>query len=455
MTVADRLRPLAARTSGALTGECRVPGDKSISHRAVLLGGLAHGETRIFRLLESEDVMATIAAMRAMGAYIERADDGSWLVAGCGNGALLEPEGPLEMGNSGTTVRLLMGLIAGQGLRATFTGDASLCKRPMGRVLEPLSAMGARLIDCAQGERLPLTLQGSAPAIPIIYPLPVPSAQVKSAVLFAGLNAIGETTVIEPVTTRDHTERMLKHFGARISSDDRSDGRHITVSGEARLVGRDVRVPADPSSAAFPMVAALIVPGSRIRIERVMVNPTRAGLLTTLQEMGGDIAIENLREEGGEPVADLSVLASSLTGVEVPAERAPSMIDEYPVLAVAAAFAKGPTLMRGLGELRVKESDRLSAIVAALTANGVSARVSGDDLMIAGTNGKVPGGGLVETHMDHRIAMSFLVMGLASESPVTVDDAAIIATSFPGFLDLMSDLGASFAPAGDARQEAP
>lgn len=455
MTVADRLRPLAARTSSALTGTCRVPGDKSISHRAVLLGGLAHGETRIFGLLESEDVMATIAAMRAMGARIGRADDGSWQVAGCGNGALLEPEGPLEMGNSGTSVRLLMGLVAGQGLRATFTGDASLCKRPMGRVLDPLSAMGARLVDCAQGARLPLTLQGSAPAIPIIYSLPVPSAQVKSAVLLAGLNAIGETTVIEPVTTRDHTERMLRHFGVRITGDERSDGRHITVSGEARLVGRDVRVPADPSSAAFPMVAALIVPGSRIRIERVMVNPTRSGLLTTLQEMGGDIAIENLREEGGEPVADLSVAASSLTGVEVPAERAPSMIDEYPVLAVAAAFAKGPTLMRGLGELRVKESDRLSAIMAALTANGVSARVSGDDLTVAGTNGKVPGGGMVETQMDHRIAMSFLVMGLASENPVAVDDAAIIATSFPGFLDLMGDLGASFAPVGQARGEAP
>ena len=442
--------PCRAHASAALTGQCRVPGDKSISHRAVLFGGLARGTSHISGLLESEDVMASAAAMRAMGARIARLEADRWVVEGCGNGALLAPRETLEMGNSGTSTRLLMGLVAGQGLRARFSGDASLCKRPMGRVLEPLKAMGARLIDCAPGERLPLTLEGSAPAIPITYRLPVPSAQVKSAVLLAGLNAMGETTVIEPVATRDHTERMLRHFGARISTVDRSDGRHITVTGEAELAARDVLVPGDPSSAAFPVVAGLLVPGSHIRIEGVMVNPTRAGLIATLQEMGGNISLENRREEGGEPVADLVVAASTLSGIEVPAQRAPSMIDEYPVLAVAASFASGPTIMRGLSELRVKESDRLAAILAALETNGVVAQVAGDDLMISGGGGRVRGGGRVATHLDHRIAMSFLVMGLASEEPVMVDDTRMIATSFPGFADLMGGLGARFEPAAEA-----
>ena len=445
--------PLRASPGSALRGSLRVPGDKSISHRAVMLAGLARGETRIEGLLESDDVMASVAAMRALGAGIARAGDGLWSVRGCGNGALLDPDGPLDLGNSGTGARLLMGLVAGQGLRAAFTGDASLRKRPMGRVLAPLHLMGARVLEGAEGHCLPLTLQGTAPAIPIRYRLPVASAQVKSAILLAGVNAIGTTSVIEPAATRDHTERMLRHFGAEVSIEAGEDGRHIGVAGEADLVGCNVRVPGDPSSAAFPLVAALLVGGSRVTVEAVMVNPTRAGLFATLREMGAELEFRNEREEGGEPVADISAASSRLRGVEVPAGRAPTMIDEYPVLAVAAAFAEGDTVMRGLSELRVKESDRLQAILDALAANGVEARAEGDDLIVRGSGGRVPGGGLVATHMDHRIAMAFLVMGLASERPVDIDDAAMIATSFPRFQALMASLGAGVAAIGGATVE--
>jgi len=437
--------PLRASAGSALTGSLRVPGDKSISHRAIMLAGLARGETRIEGLLESDDVNASIAAMRALGAGIRRAGNAVWSVRGCGNGALLDPDGPLDLGNSGTGARLLMGLTAGQGLKAVFAGDASLSKRPMDRVLVPLQLMGARIVEAADNHCLPLTLQGTAPAIPISYRLPVASAQVKSAILFAGINAMGTTTVIEPSPTRDHTERMLRHFGAEISVEARDDGRHITLTGEADLTGCDVRVPGDPSSASFALVAALLVPGSRVTVEGVMVNPTRTGLLTTLREMGADLEILNRREAGGEPVADIRAASSRLNGVDVPAERAPTMIDEYPILAVAAAFATGDTVMRGLSELRVKESDRLRAIVDALSVNGVAASAEGDDLIVRGGAGRVPGGGPVATHGDHRIAMASLVMGLASERPVTIDDAAMIATSFPEFQEVMGGLGARFA----------
>lgn len=443
--------PRAAQPGAALHGVTRVAGDKSISHRAVMLAGLARGTTRVSGLLESEDVRATLAAMTAMGAAATRGEDGTWTVTGTGNGALLDPAAPLDMGNSGTAARLLMGLVAGQGLSATFTGDASLSRRPMDRVLVPLEMMGARLTGGAKTRRLPLTLKGSAPAIPITYRLPLASAQVKSAVLLAGLNAMGRTTVVEPAATRDHTERMLRHFGVAVDVSDESDGRHISLDGEAELTGRDLVVPGDPSSAAFPLVAALVAPDSEVTVTGLTVNPTRAGLFATLREMGADIVLLNAREEGGEPVADIRARAGRLRAVEVPAARAPSMIDEYPVLAVAAAFAEGTSVMRGLAELRVKESDRLEAVRAGLLANGVMARIDGDDLIVTGGAGRVAGGGRVETHMDHRIAMAFLVMGLAAAAPVTVDDTAMITTSFPGFEPLMRGLGARFAaPAGAA-----
>ncbi|MFN0265287.1 3-phosphoshikimate 1-carboxyvinyltransferase [Tepidamorphus sp. 3E244] len=433
--------PVRASRSPALSGNVRVPGDKSISHRSLLLGGLARGETRVTGLLEGEDVLRTADAMRALGAKIERNEDGSWVARGNGVGGLLNPEAVLDFGNAGTGVRLMMGLAAGHGLTVTYDGDASLRKRPMGRILTPLKQMGARVVDCAEGERLPLTLEGPQDVIPVTYRLPVASAQVKSAVLLAGLDCAGDTTVIESEPTRDHTERMLVHFGADLIRETEGSESRITLKGRPDLVGRDVTVPADPSSAAFPLVAALLVEGSRVRLENVMVNKTRAGLLTTLEEMGAKITRENERELGGEPACDLVVEASDLHGVEVPPERAPSMIDEYPVLAVAAAFAKGDTIMRGLSELRVKESDRLAAVAAGLAANGVRHTIEGDDLIVHGGE-RVAGGGTVETHLDHRIAMSFLVMGLASEEPVTVDDGAMIATSFPAFTDLMTGLGA-------------
>lgn len=439
-------RPCRAMPSQALNGSVRVPGDKSISHRSVMLGGLAKGTTIVSGLLEGDDVLATIAAMRALGATIERSEDEAWHITGTGNGALLDPAGPLDLGNSGTAVRLLMGLVAGQGLTATFTGDSSLKKRPMGRILSPLVQMGAEIIDCAEGQRLPLTLKGSAPAIPITYRLPVASAQIKSAVMLAGLNAMGRTTVIETEHTRDHTERMLRHFGIAVEVVDRDGERHISLDGEGELLASDIAVPGDPSSAAFPVVAALIVPGSDITVTGAMINETRAGLYATLKEMGGDLVFSNERVEGGEPVADIRARHSALRAVDVPAARAPSMIDEYPVLAVAASFARGASRMRGLSELRVKESDRLQAVLDGLGANGVAARAEGDDLVVAGMNG-VPGGGTVASHMDHRIAMAFLTMGLASRAPVTLDDIAMIATSFPQFITLMTGLGARLEPA--------
>lgn len=437
-------RPAIARKGAALRGTAPIPGDKSMSHRALMLGLLARGRTDVTGLLEGDDVLATGRACAALGARVERVGQGHWTVDGVGVGALLEPTEVLDFGNAGTGTRLMMGIVAGHGITATFDGDASLRKRPMERVLTPLRRMGATVVSSAEGGRVPLTLRGATDPLPIVYELPVASAQVKSAVLLAGLNAPGETTVIEREPTRDHTERMLRGFGATVTvTPEGPHGTRITLQGRPVLTGQRIAIPADPSSAAFPLVAALLVPGSDVVIPGVMMNPTRTGLLTTLLEMGADIAAENRRSEGGEDVADLRVRASHLHGVDVPADRAPSMIDEYPVLAVAAAFAAGTTRMRGLSELRAKESDRLAAVAAGLAANGVRHRVEGDDLIVEG--GRVPGGGVVATHLDHRIAMSFLVMGLASEAPVSVDDIGMIATSFPSFLPLMRDLGADLA----------
>jgi 3-phosphoshikimate 1-carboxyvinyltransferase len=436
-------RPAVARRSQALKGVARVPGDKSISHRSFMFGGLASGETRITGLLEGEDVMRTGEAMKAMGARIEK-KDGEWIINGVGNGCLLEPEAPLDFGNAGTGSRLTMGLVGTYDMETTFVGDASLSGRPMGRVLEPLRQMGVQVLKAAPGDRMPITLRGPKHAAPITYRVPMASAQVKSAVLLAGLNTPGVTTVVEPVMTRDHTEKMLQGFGANLTVETDEQGvRHIFIEGQGKLSGQTVRVPGDPSSAGFPLVAALIVPGSDITIENVLMNPTRTGLLLTLQEMGGRIDILNPRSAGGEDVADLRVRSSDLKGVAVPASRAPSMIDEYPVLAVAASFAEGETLMQGLEELRVKESDRLAAVARGLEANGVDCTEGEATLAVRGRpGGKGLGGGTVTTHLDHRIAMSFLVLGLATEKPVTIDDQAMIATSFPEFMGLMKGLGA-------------
>ncbi len=436
--------PLSALASGPLTGRIRVPGDKSISHRSLMLGTLAVGTTEIDGLLESADVLATAAAMRALGATVTRSEDGRWRVAGVGVGGLLEPTAPLDFGNAGTGCRLALGLVGTHHIAVTAVGDASLSGRPMGRVLTPLRLMGAEAI-ARHGDRLPLTIRGARTPTPISYRLPVASAQVKSAVLLAALNTPGTTTVIEPVATRDHTERMLEGFGATLSITIDDDGvRTIRIDGPVDLKPQAVTVPCDPSSAAFPIVAALLVPGSDLTIEAVLLNPTRTGLITTLQEMGGDLVIENERLSGGERVGDLRVRASKLSGITVPPERAPSMIDEYPVLAVAAAFAEGETVMHGLEELRVKESDRLAAVAAGLSANRVEHETGPDWLVVRGRRGSV-GGGRVTTHLDHRIAMSFLVMGLAADAAVTVDDTAMIDTSFPGFTALMEGLGARFA----------
>jgi 3-phosphoshikimate 1-carboxyvinyltransferase len=420
-----------------------VPGDKSISHRSLMLGALAVGETQVTGLLEGEDVLATAAAVNAMGARAERTGDGAWRVVGCGVGGLAEPEGVIDMGNAGTGVRLMMGVVAGHDMTATFTGDASLCRRPMGRVTKPLEKMGAKFSG-REGGLLPMTVKGAAEPLPIEYELPVASAQVKSAILLAGLNAPGVTTVIEPQPTRDHTENMLRWFGAEVAVDDLpGGGRKVSLTGRPELRARNVAVPADISSAAFPLVAALLVPGSKVTLKDVGLNPLRAGLLTTLQEMGAGIEIRGAREEAGEPVADLVVTASQLKGVEVPADRAPSMIDEYPILAVAAALAEGETRMTGLAELRVKESDRLAAVAKGLAAAGVTVEEGEDYLVVQGSGGAAPKGGCtVEVDLDHRIAMSFLVLGLVSESPVTIDDGDAMATSFPGFADMMNGLGA-------------
>jgi 3-phosphoshikimate 1-carboxyvinyltransferase len=436
-------RPALSRRSSGLSGRVRVPGDKSISHRSLMFGGLASGETRITGLLEGEDVLRTADAMRAMGARIER-QDGTWIIQGTGNGCLLEPEAPLDFGNAGTGSRLTMGLVGTYDMTTRFIGDASLSKRPMGRVLDPLRQMGTQVVEAEPGDRLPITLHGPKHAAPITYRVPMASAQVKSAVLLAGLNTPGITTVIEPVMTRDHTEKMLAGFGAAIEVETDAEGaRHIRIQGQGRLAGQVIAVPGDPSSSAFPLVAALIVPGSDIVIENVLMNPTRTGLILTLQEMGADIELLNRRSAGGEEVADLRVRSSELKGVTVPADRAPSMIDEYPVLAVAASFAEGETVMLGLEELRVKESDRLSAVAEGLKVNGVDCTEGKDTLAVRGRpDGKGLGGGTVATHLDHRIAMAFLVLGLATEKPVTIDDQSMIATSFPEFMGLMTGLGA-------------
>ncbi len=411
----------------------------------MILGLLSIGETRVEGLLEGDDVLRTAAAARAFGASMERLGEGRWVVRGVGIGGLSDPSETLDFGNAGTGSRLMMGVVGGQPVTATFDGDASLRSRPMRRILDPLRLMGTQVLAEAEGGRVPLTLRGPREAIPIRYETPAASAQIKSAVLLAGLNAAGSTTVIEAAATRDHTERMLRLFGAEVSVAPHGPdghGRAITLIGQPTLRGTDVVVPADPSSAAFPLVAALIVPDSEITIEGVMMNPLRTGLITTLIEMGADIERLREREEGGETVADLRVRASCLKGVDVPAERAPAMIDEYPVLAVAAAFAEGTTRMNGLHELRVKESDRLAAVAAGLKANGVAHLVEGDDLVVHGDGTAPAGGGTVATHLDHRIAMAFLVMGLATQEAVTIDDGAMIATSFPSFLPTMQALGA-------------
>jgi len=429
----------ASAPAGPLTGTAGVPGDKSISHRALMFGALAVGTTEIAGLLEGEDVLRTAAAMRALGAEVTNLGQGQWRVAGRGIGGLVEPTDVLDMGNSGTAARLLCGLLAGHPIFAVMTGDASLRKRPMQRVTVPLAATGARFTT-RSGGRLPLAVEGAADPLSLDYRVPVPSAQVKSAVLLAGLCARGVTRVIEAEATRDHTENMLRHFGAVVDVVEEDGGRVIELLGQPELFAAPVIVPGDPSSAAFPTVAALLVPGSAITLSGVGMNPLRAGIFLTLREMGGAIEETNRRIEGGEPVADLVIRASALRGIVVPASRAPSMIDEYPVLAVAAACATGTTRLQGLRELRVKESDRLAATAALLAANGVRVEVEGDDLIVHGAGGPPPGGGFVETHMDHRIAMAALVLGMATRSPVTVDDAAFIETSFPGFAGLMNRL---------------
>jgi 3-phosphoshikimate 1-carboxyvinyltransferase len=437
--------PLSARRSFALKGRVRVPGDKSISHRSLILSALAVGESQVTGLLEGEDVINTAKAMRALGATVERTGEGAWTVHGVGVGGFRVPADPLDFGNSGTGCRLVMGAVAGCPVTATFDGDASLRSRPMKRVLDPLERMGAKARNVAEGGRLPLSLEGARDPIPIVYEPPAASAQLKSAVLLAGLAAPGETTVLEREATRDHTEKMLVHYGAELSvAPHGTHGRRVTLKGQPELAAAFVRVPADPSSAAFPMAAALIVPGSEIVLEGVMTNPLRTGLFTTLREMGASIEVLDVRNDGGEEVADIRVRASELRGVEVPRERAPSMIDEYPILAVIASFANGETRMRGLHELRVKESDRLAATADMLRVNGVEVSIEGDDLIVNG-KGAVAGGGTVATHMDHRLAMSALVMGLGATGGVAVDDAAFIATSFPDFTGLMRGIGASLS----------
>jgi 3-phosphoshikimate 1-carboxyvinyltransferase len=419
-----------------------VPGDKSISHRALILGALTVGETTVDGLLEGEDVLHTADAMQALGAHLERTGERAWRIRGVGVAGFAQPAAPLDFGNSGTGCRLAIGAVAGSPVTVAFVGDESLRSRPMQRVLDPLRKMGARVLEVADGGRLPLTIRGATDPIPINYEPPVASAQLKSAVLLAGLAAPGETTVIEAEATRDHTERLLKHFGAKITSKAHGEnGRRIVLKGQPELEPANILVPADPSSAAFPLVAALLVPGSELVLEALMTNPLRTGLLTTLREMGASIEIVDKRDDGGEEIVDLRVRTSALKGVDVPAERAPSMIDEYPILAVAASFAEGVTRMRGLQELRVKESDRLAATADMLRANGVAVEIEGDDLIIQG-KGRPTGGAEVKTHRDHRIAMSALVMGLASEHPVRIDDSAFIATSFPGFAELMRSVGA-------------
>lgn len=444
----QKARPFRARPAPrGLAGTARVPGDKSISHRALIFGALAVGETRVTGLLEGEDVLRTAAAMRAMGAEVERLQDGDWRVWGVGVGGLSEPEDVLDMGNAGTGARLVMGLVASHDFTAVFTGDASLRRRPMGRVIEPLSRIGARF-EGRRGGRLPLAVIGTAHPLPIEYELPVASAQVKSAVLLAGLNAPGITTVIEPEPTRDHTENLLRHFGATVDVEKtKTGGRIVRLTGQPEFKASSIRVPGDPSSAAFPMVAACIVPGSAVTLQNVGLNPLRIGLFDTLQEMGADFTITNRRDEGGEAVADILVRHAPLKGVTVPPERAPSMIDEYPILFAAAACAQGDTVVRGAKELRVKESDRLALMARGLKACGVDLDEFEDGLVIRGRGQPPAGGASISTELDHRIAMSFLVLGMAAKDGIEIDDARVMDTSFPGFIPLMQGLGASLEPA--------
>jgi 3-phosphoshikimate 1-carboxyvinyltransferase len=442
---------LSSGSAQNLAGDIRAPGDKSISHRALMIGAMAVGETTISGLLEGEDVRRTAAALAAMGVGVSQQEGGVWRVQGVGVGGLAEPAGVLDMGNSGTGARLLMGMLATHPFTAHMTGDDSLCRRPMGRIAEPIERMGAQVI-ARDGGRMPLAVRGAVDPVPISYQPPVASAQIKSAVLLAGLNTPGQTTVIEPRPSRDHTELMLRHFGAELKIDEGSDGsRRITLTGQPELSARDVTVPGDPSSAAFPGVAALLVPGSVVTIRGVGLNPLRAGLFGTLIDMGADITIGAQRIEAGEPVGDLTFRGGapgSLRGIDVPASRAPSMIDEYPILAVAAAFATGTTRMHGLAELRVKESDRLAAIARGLSLCGVKCTIEQDSLVVEGNGQKPPGGALVAAELDHRIAMSFLVLGIAAERPVEIDDGETIDTSFPDFAGLMNGLGASITEVG-------
>ncbi|WP_421725561.1 3-phosphoshikimate 1-carboxyvinyltransferase [Bauldia sp.] len=450
MTDETDAKPLKALRSGPLQGSLRPPGDKSVSHRALMLGATASGQSELTGVLEGEDVLATAGAMRAFGAKVIREAPGQWRVDGVGVGGFLEPEGVVDFGNSGTGVRLAMGLAGIQGFATTFTGDASLVGRPMGRIFDPLRRMGVQILSRSE-DRLPATLKGPDTPVPIEYRVPVASAQVKSAVLLAALSTRGTTTVIEPVPTRDHSERMLAAFGAAIETSVGEDGaRTITIEGGLDLKPQAVVVPGDPSSAAFAIVAGLIVEGSEIVVENTMLNSTRTGLIETLQEMGADLTIDSRRTVGGEDVGDIRVRASRLKGVTVPPERAPSMIDEYPVLSVAAAFAEGETRMEGIGELRVKESDRIAMTAAGLEANGVKVETGPDLMVVEGADGPPPGGGFVATALDHRIAMSFLVLGLGTVEPVTIDDAAPIATSYPAFRDSMAALGARFETGADA-----
>ena len=441
--------PMTSHPSGPLSGIANVPGDKSISHRSLILGAMAVGETRITGLLEGQDVLDTAKAMQAFGADVERLGEGEWRVYGVGVGGFAEPDNVIDCGNSGTGVRLIMGAMATCPITVTFTGDASLNKRPMARVTDPLSLFGCQSVGRAGG-RLPMTLVGAADPVQVRYTVPVPSAQVKSAVLLAGLNAPGQTVVIEKEATRDHTERMLAGFGAEISVEDTEEGRVITLTGQPELKPQTIAVPRDPSSAAFPVCAALIVPGSDVLVPNIGLNPTRAGLFYTLQDMGADLVFENMREEGGEPVADLRAKYSpDMTGIEVPPARAASMIDEYPILSVVAANATGQTVMRGVKELRVKESDRIDAMAVGLRANGVEVEDGPDWWTVTGKGaGQVPGGGLTASHLDHRIAMSFLCLGMAAQNPVRVDDASPIVTSFPIFEPLMASLGAELERTG-------
>jgi len=440
--------PMTSRKGGPLKGEANVPGDKSISHRSLILGAMAVGETRIQGLLEGQDVLDTGRAMEAFGATVTNHGDGEWSVHGVGVGGFAEPDNVIDCGNSGTGVRLIMGCMATSDITVTFTGDASLNSRPMGRVTDPLALYGTQTVG-RTGGRLPMTLVGAKEPTPVRYTVPVPSAQVKSAVLLAGLNAPGQTVVIEKEATRDHTERMLAGFGAELTVEETDEGRVITLTGQPELKPQDIIVPRDPSSAAFPVCAALLSEGSDVLVPNIGLNPTRAGLFYTLQEMGADLTFENMREEGGEPVADLRAKYSpDMKGIEVPPARAASMIDEYPVLSCVAAFAEGQTVMRGVKELRVKESDRIDAMAQGLRAAGVEVDEGEDWWIVTGKGfGNVAGGVTVESRLDHRIAMSFLVMGLATNAPMSVDDGGPIATSFPIFESLMTDLGAGITRA--------